>query len=136
MQLIDYADLGKRLLQPTGWKEITTINNQPHTSYPYYYTPVGNKFLLVKTENRAPGPQLIGNLYRIPADVQRDVIGGLEAKNPLFRGRFLPVMLDAAAAFKVFGYVFLGLFGPTAYFCVWNIAAAALRRSPGPSGIQ
>ena len=131
LQLIDRVDLGQRQLRATGWKEVMTIDNRPHSSYPYFITTVGNKLLLVKGEGSDGPRQLLGNLYKIPPDVERDVIGGLEAKHPQLRGRFLPVMVDSAAAFRTFGYVFCALFGPIALLCVWNILSG-LRRMARP----
>jgi hypothetical protein len=131
LQLIDRVDLGQRQLRATGWKEVMTIDNRPHSSYPYFYTTVGNKLLLVKGEGSPGARQLLGNLYKIPADVERDVIGGLEAKHPQLRGQFLPVMVDSAAAFRTFGYVFFALFGPIALVCIWNILSG-LRRIGRP----
>ncbi len=121
LELIDRVDLGERQLRATGWKEVMTIDNRPRSSYPYFYTSVGNRLLLVKGEGSVGPRHLVGNLYKIPPDVERDVIGGLEAQHPQWRGQFLPVMVDAAAAFRTFGYVFFGLFGPIALLCIWNI---------------
>ncbi|HEX3314580.1 MAG TPA: hypothetical protein VHR72_06780, partial [Gemmataceae bacterium] len=38
------------------------------------------------------------------------------------KDRLLPIMLNAAAAFTVAGYVGFGLFVPVLLLCVWNIA--------------
>jgi hypothetical protein len=131
LQLIDYVDLGQRMLQPTGWKEVTTINNRPRMAYPYYSTPVGDKLLLVKGEGSPGMRRLVGTFYKLPADAERDVVGGLVAQHPQLRGRFLPVMIDAAAAFNVFGYVFFALCGPLALVCLLNVYNA-LRRIAHP----
>ncbi len=54
------------------------------------------------------------------------------AKRPALKGLILPVMLNAAAAFDVFGYVFLALITPILLLCGYNIFRALLGKGRPP----
>lgn len=126
--LLAYLNLDKRELTPTGFTEQTMRNDKPHTVYPYFVTPVGDRLLLVKAQTQAEGAHLIGPLYRLAdngADAQ--VITEIIQKRPELNGRFLPVILDATVAFPVFGWVCLAIVIPLSLLCLVNLAKGLLR---------
>ena len=57
---------------------------------------------------------------------------GHDRQTPVLKGLILPVMLNAAAAFDVFGYVFLALITPILLLCGYNIFRALLGQGRPP----
>ena len=74
------------------------------------------------------GQELVGPLESISVKVDQEVLAAIVAKNPQLRDRILPVMLNASAAFNVFGYVFFGIITPILGLCCYNMARAVVRQ--------
>ena len=131
--LIAYVELAgrPRELTPTGFTEVSTSDGRPYSTQPFSLTRVGEQWLLVMGQPK-PGSRLLGPVYRVPAKVQREVVAPLEQKRAELRGHVLPVMLNAAAAFPVAGYVGLAVLGPLTIFGLVNVARGTLRAlNPG-----
>jgi hypothetical protein len=125
--LLAYVELQGRKLTTTSFTEVTTVDNRLHTSFRFFTTPVGDRLLLVLARSSGDEQRLLGTVYRVPDEVDRDVIGGLIRKRPELRGRFLPVMLNATVAFPIFGWVCLAIVSPLALLCLVNLARGLLR---------
>ena len=66
---------GRRNLTATGFRQQTTVDNRVESTYFYFVTPVADKWLLVLARSAADGEHLVGPVYRIPDDEQRQVVG-------------------------------------------------------------
>jgi len=125
--LLAYVELRDRNLVPSGFTEVSTRDDKPYSSIPLFMTAVGDRMMLVQTRTQDDGRRLVGPLYRVPADVEHKVIGSIVEKHPEMRDRFLPVMLNASAAFTVIGYIGLAVGVPLALLCLFNVGKALLR---------
>jgi hypothetical protein len=124
--LISYVALHDRQLLPTGFKVVTTVDGKPRSSTPYFFTPVGDRVMLVMAQSEADGRSLVGPLYAVPDKVQREVVEPVVQRHPELRGRFLPVMINGVAAFTVVGWIGLGVLIPLTLLAVANLFRAAL----------
>jgi uncharacterized protein DUF6709 len=88
-------NLSSKDVLDTGYQYVTTDNGVDHVDAYYYAVRNGDHFLLVKSQNPTSETQYTGGLIPLPADVQREVIGGLEKDDPGISVQFLPFMLDA-----------------------------------------
>ena len=120
-----YVELDGRPLTATGFTEVNTRDGKPRASYPFFMTPVGDRLLLVLAETQSN--HLLGTVYPVPGDVERDVIDKVVQQHPALRGRFLPVMLNATVAFPVFGWICLAIGVPLGLFCLINLTKGVLR---------
>jgi hypothetical protein len=107
--LIAYVELRDRRLVPTGYVEESSRNGKVYSTMAYYFIAVDGQSMLVKAPSNAQGQKLVGPLESISVKVDQDALAAIVAKNPQLRDRILPVMLNASAAFNVFGYVFFGI---------------------------
>jgi hypothetical protein len=123
--LLAFVELRNRKLTDTGISEVTTRDNRPHSSYPYFTMPVGDQVLLVMAESGATGERLVGPMYRV-GKFESEAIERIETKRPEMKGRFLPVMVNATAAFHVAGYLGLILAIPLALLFLANMVRAVL----------
>jgi hypothetical protein len=130
--VIAYIEMRERKLLTTGFVEQATQNDVVYSTSPYYFVGIGDKLLLVKATAQTNGKKLIGPLETIDIKSDRDAVSAMVAKNPGLRGRMLPVMLNAAAAFNVFGYVFLALVAPILLICAYNVFRALLGQRDPP----
>jgi hypothetical protein len=126
--LIAYIEMRDRQLVPTGYVEESTKNGKVYSTNPYYFIAVGDKLMLVKATTDTQGQKLLGPLESISVKSDQQAFDAIVAKNPMLRDRILPVMLNAAAAFPVFGYVFLAILTPILALCGFNIARALIRQ--------
>src|SRR5207248_2073695 len=46
--LLAYVEMRDRKLLPTGWQEVSTSDDAVYSVVPYFMTPIGDKFLIVK----------------------------------------------------------------------------------------
>ncbi len=125
--LIAYIELRDHRLIPTGYIEESTQDGRVYSTMSYYFVNVGNKKMLVKATKDAKGDRLLGPLQFYSAQTDRDALASINAKNPGLRDQVLPVMLNAAAAFNVFGYILLAIGTPLVALCLFNIALAILQ---------
>lgn len=126
--LIAYVELRDRRLVPTGYVEESSQNDKVYSTMAYYFIEVGGRPMLVKATPNAQGQELVGPLESISVKVDQEVLAAIVAKNPQLRDRILPVMLNASAAFNVFGYVFFGIITPILGLCCYNMARAVVRQ--------
>jgi len=125
--LIAYVEIHDHPLIPTGYVEESSKDGQVYSTMNYYFVAVGDKKMLVKAAKDARGDRLLGPLQFFSAKTDQQAQDAIVAKNPALRGQVLPVMLNAAAAFNVFGYVLIGVFTPIFAWCMYNIARAILQ---------
>jgi hypothetical protein len=125
--LIDYLEVKDHPLVTAGWTEVSTNNDVAYSRIPFFMTRVGDKWMLVMSKRADAGRDLVGTVYRVPKDVQAQVIPALERRNPQLRGQFLLVLFNGEAAFKVGGYVGLALFGPLALLVLFNVVRGLMR---------
>jgi hypothetical protein len=126
--LIAYVEMRDRVLVPTDYVAKSSQNGRVYSTMPYYFIAVGDKQMLVKATKDARGHKLVGPLESISVKVDQQALDLIVAGNPRLRDRILPVMLNASAAFNVFGYVLLGSLTPILAVCGYNIARAVIRR--------
>jgi len=126
-ELLSYAALNDRELIATGVTEITTVNGRETASDPYFMTAVGQSMMIVQAKTVADGRRLVGPIYRVRESVEKEVIARVVARHPELRDRFLPVMMNANAAFRVIGYIGLAFCIPTALVCLFKVARALVR---------
>jgi hypothetical protein len=124
--LLRYVELRDRQLFPTGMTLVSTVNGKPRESTPYFFTPVGDRVMLVLAESAADGAHLVGPLYVVPDSVQKEVIDKVVQKRPELQGRFLPVMVNGVAAYRVIGWIGLGILIPLTLVAVANLGRAML----------
>jgi hypothetical protein len=125
--LIAYVEMRDRKLIPTGYVEESTQNGRVYSTMNYDFVAVGDKLMLVKATKDARGDKLLGPLQFFSAQSDRQALDAVIAKNPALRDRVLPVMLNAAAAFNVFGYILIGVFTPIFVLCTYSVARAILK---------
>ena len=125
--LIAYVEIRDHPLIPTGYVEESLRNGEVYATMQYDLIKVGDKQMLVKTTQHEHGHKLVGPLQFISAKADQQALDAIVAKNPSLGNEILPVMLDAAAAFTVLGYVSLGVFTPILVLCLYNIARAITR---------
>jgi hypothetical protein len=126
--LIAYVELRDRRLVPTGYVEESSQNGKVYSTTAYYFIAVDGQLMLVKALPNAQGQRLVGPLESITVKVDQHALAAIVAKNPQLRDRILPVMLNASAAFNVFGYVLFGIVTPILVLCSYNMARAVIRR--------
>jgi hypothetical protein len=124
--LIRYVELHDRQLVPTGINVVTTVDGKPRSSTPYFFTPVGDRVMLVLAESPADGRHLVGPLYAVPDKVEKEVIERVTQRHPQLRGRFLPVMVNATAAFTIVGWIGLVILVPLTLLALANLGRAVL----------
>src|SRR5207248_3195018 len=107
-------------LFPTGMAVVTTVDGKPRASTPYFFTPVGDRVMLVLAESAADGRRLVGPLYAVPDKVEKEVIDKIVQQRPDLQGRFLPVMVNGVAAFTVIGWIGLGVLIPLTLLAAVN----------------
>ena len=120
--LLEYVELHDRQLIPSGYKAVTTIDGKVSATNPYWFVAIGDKFMLVMTEPGEAGKRLVGPIGGITGKADREAYDAILKQHPEAKDRLLPIMLNAAAAFTVAGYVGFGLFLPVVLLCTWNIA--------------
>jgi len=125
--LITWVDLRNRTLLPTGWQEVSTSNDVPYERLPYYLMPVGAHGQMMLVQSHVGGEHLIATVYPMPRGTRDEVVAAIVRKHPELKGRILPVMLNAAAAFRVFGYILLPILALISLIAVTNLARVALR---------
>jgi hypothetical protein len=125
--LLSYVELKNRELVPTGVTEITKVNGRETASDPYFMTRVGERMMIVQAKTVADGRHLVGPIYRVPDSVEKEVIARVVERQPELRDKFLPVMINANAAFRVIGYIGLAFCVPTALICLFHVARAVVR---------
>ena len=126
--LIAYVELLDRRLVPTGYVEESSQNGKVYSTMAYYFIAVDGQPMLVKAPPNAQGQKLVGPLESISVKSDRDALAAIVAKKPQLRDRILPVMLNASAAFNVFGYVFFGIVTPILGLCCYNMARAVIHQ--------
>ena len=122
--LIAYVEVKDPKLAPAGWKEESLSDDHIYETTPYFFLPVGDKLLLVKTHPERDGNRLIGPLQAIHVKTDMNVRDALIADAPELRDKLLPIMLNGAAAFTVAGYIGLAIFIPAMLLCVINLTRA------------
>ena len=122
--LIAYIEIRDRKLLPTGYIEQSTQDGRVYSTMNYQFVAVGDKKMLVKATQDAKGDVLRGPLQFFSADTDRQARDAIVAKNPALKDQILPVMLNAAAAFNVFGYIFFAIATPIFALCTFNVARA------------
>lgn len=120
-----YIELRDRELIETGLRAVGTSGGSEYASNPYHLIVVGERYLLVMSEAAADGSQLVGPLQAVTAPVDREVWQTIREENPELNDRLLPAVLNAAAAFKVIGYLGLGLGVPLAALLLFNLVRHA-----------
>jgi hypothetical protein len=120
--LIAYVVLPEHRLIPAGLVEESRRNGKTYSVNPYFFVEVGDRLLLVKGDGATKGSSLIGPLESATAKTDQQALDALMRKN----SRVLPIMLNAAAAFEVFGYVALGLIGLILLPCGYNVVRALI----------
>jgi hypothetical protein len=126
--LIAYIQLLDHQLVPTGYVEESSQNGKVYSTIAYYFVTVGDQLMLVKGPTDAQGQKLVGPLQSISVKSDQQALTSIVARNPNLRDRILPVMLNAAAAFDVSGYVLFGILTPILILCGYNIARAVIRK--------
>ena len=126
--LIDYVRIDDRELLPSGYEERNTRNGKVTSVHPYWLLPVGDKLLLVMTESRADTRHLVGPVSTISMKSTVEVRDKMLAEHPELKDRLLPIMLNAAAAYNVFGYIGLVFFPLVTLLCLFNIVRAWRKR--------
>jgi hypothetical protein len=127
--LIAYVEMHDRQLLPTGYVEESTQDGSVYSTMPYFFVAVGDKLLLVKAPRDAQGKILVGPLQTTLVESDKQAVEAIVRKKPELDEKILPIMLNAAAAFPVFGYVFLALVSPIIALCGFNIARALVGKS-------
>jgi len=129
--LIAYVEMHDRQLLPTGYVEESSRNGKVYSTNYYYFVDIGGKLLLVKGTTNINGQKLLGPLESISVKTDQDAVKDMIVRNPNLQNRILPVMLNSAAAFDVFGFVYFGIIIPILAICGYNIVRALLgQRSP------
>jgi hypothetical protein len=108
--------------------EKSSQNGKVYSTMAYYFISIDGQSMLVKAPSNAQGQQLVGPLESISVKVDQDALAAIVGKNPQLRNRILPVILNASAAFNVFGYVFFGIVTPILVLCGSNMARAVIRQ--------
>jgi hypothetical protein len=126
--LIAYIEIRDHELMPTGYIEQSTQDGRVYSTMNYKFVAVGDKKMLVKATQDAKGDVLRGPLQFYSADTDRQARDAIVAKNPALKDQVLPVMLNAAAAFNLFGYIFFAIATPIFALCMFNIARALFLR--------
>jgi hypothetical protein len=126
--LIAYVVMRDRQLVPTGYVEESSKNGKVYSTIPYYFIAVGDNLMLVKATTDAQGQKLVGPLESISTKADKQALDAIVAKNIQLRDRILPVILNASAAFNVFGYILFGILTPILALCGYNIARAVIRQ--------
>ena len=121
--LIDYVDLPDHPLIPTGYREESSNNGRVYSIVPYHFTPVGDKFLIVKGPSSAKS-SIVGPLESISVKTDREIYESIVAKNPELKDDILPLLINAEAAFNVGAYVVLVLMSPFIIVCGLNVFRA------------
>jgi hypothetical protein len=124
--LIAYIDLGDRRLISTDYVEESSKNGKVYSTMSYYFVTVADKLLLVKAPPNLQFQKLVGPLQTISVKSDQQALDAIVHLNPHLRDRILPLMLNAASAYTVFGYVFFALIIPIATLCGYNICRAVL----------
>jgi hypothetical protein len=122
--LIAYVEMADRELIPTGYLEESSKNGKVYSVIPYFFTPIGDKLLLVKTYSAADGKRLVGPLQYTSVKTDKDAYDAIVAQHPELNGQILPIMLNGAAAYNVAGYIGLALFLPLLLLCTYNVGKA------------
>jgi hypothetical protein len=125
--LIAYVELPDRKLFPTGYVEESSSNGKVYAIMTYYFLAVDGQMMLVKADPKAQVPKLVGPLESITVKSDQEALAAIIAKNPQLRDRILPVILNASAAFNVFGYVLCCILIPILGFCCYNMIRAVIR---------
>ncbi|MDB5302134.1 MAG: hypothetical protein JWO87_3797 [Phycisphaerales bacterium] len=125
--LVNYLEVKDHPLTPAGWTEVSTNNDVPYSRIPLFLMRVGDQWMLVMSKRADAGRDLMGSVYRVPKDVQSEVIPALERRNPQLHGRILPVLFNGEVAFKVSGYVGLALLVPAGLLVLFNVVRALSR---------
>src|SRR5678816_1907483 len=76
--LLAYIDLLDHQLLETGVKNVMTQDGKPLYSTPYFMTPVGDKMMIVMSEDEGDGKHLVGPLSKV-GKLEEEVIADLEA---------------------------------------------------------
>jgi hypothetical protein len=126
--LIAYADIRDHVLIPTGYVEESTRNGNVYSTMPYYFIAVGDKQMLVKATPHSRGDKLVGPLQSLSVRSDQEALEAILAQDPRLRSRVLPIMLNAAAAFTVFGYLFFAMCTPIFALCGYNFARVVVRQ--------
>jgi len=126
--LIAYVEMRDRQLVPTGGVAESSQYGKVYSTMHYYFIAVGDQQMLVKATKDAQGHKLVGPLESFSVKVDQQALDAIVARNPGLRGRILPVMLNASAAFNVFGYVLLGILAPILAVCGYNVARVVIRQ--------
>ena len=125
--LIDYVRVDDRQLIASGYREENTTNGRITSVNPYWLLPVDDKLMLVMTETQADLRHLVGPISPISMKSTVEVRDKLLAEHPELKDQLLPVMLNAAAAYNVAGYIGLVLLPLITLPCLFNIAWRLLR---------
>ncbi len=123
--LLDYVEMHDQVLVSTGLYEESTNDDKVYSINPYYLVAIGEKFLLVKTEDKAPsGKVLRGPVAAVYSKPDQSAHAMLLSARPDLRSRLLPIILNDAAAFNVAGYIGLVFFTPLFLLCTYNLVKA------------
>lgn len=122
--LLAYIQLTDRRLIETGFENVMSEDGKRRYSNPYSMTPVGDKMMIVMTERIVDAKHLVGPLSKL-GTIESGLIADLENLHPELRGKFLPIYLNEAAAFKVIGYLGLLVGIPVLFLCLFNISRAS-----------
>jgi hypothetical protein len=125
--LIAYIEMRDRRLIPTGYVERSLRDGKVYSTQAYDFIAVGGRLMLVKAPPDAQGRRLVGPLESVSEKADREALAAIVARNPELRDQILPVMLNASAAFRVFGYVLFYIIPPILGLCVYNMAGAVIR---------
>jgi hypothetical protein len=125
--LIDYVRVDDRKLMASGYQEENTTNGTITSTNPYWLLPVDDKLMLVMTESNADLQHLVGPISPISMKSTIEIREMLLEKHPELKDRLLPVMLNAAAAYNVIGYIGLVVLPLVTLLCLLNIAWRLLR---------
>lgn len=122
-----YVRLEPQQLQSTDYQAIATSNGKQYSSNPYFLLSLSDIDILVMTVVGGEREPILGPLQVISGGVDREVFDGLKAEPNGSSQRLRPVIINAAAAFTVPGYLLLGLGGPLLLLFLVNVARAVNR---------
>ena len=122
-----YVRLEPQQLQSTDFQAIATSNGKEYSSNPYFLLNLSDVDILVMTVVGGEQEPIVGPLQVIHGGVDREVFEGLKAEQNETSQRLRPVIINAAAAFSVPGYLLLGLGVPLLMLFLFNVVRAASR---------
>lgn len=122
-----YVRLEAQPLQSTDFEAIATSNGKQYSSNPYFLLSLSDIDILVMTVVGGEQEPIVGPLQVISGGVDQEVFEGLKAESNERGQRLRPVIINAAAAFSVPGYLLLGLGGPLFLLFVFNVGRAIAR---------